>query len=179
MAFNISNINLTCEINMDEITLKPIKYEFNDEIKNHKLNDKGLHIFEFLIKQPIMWKEHISEGTLENGKTFFIKYFTHYFQMQNRNLLLISSTRVVALWLSQHAYTTHTQCRILLCGNLFVLSQRSQILERLKHAHVIIVDEMSMMTNVVFCANKQRLKQTHNNSNPFTNMLLLLVTNTK
>jgi hypothetical protein len=28
--------------------------------------------------------------------------------MQNRNLLLISTTKVVALWLSQHVYTTHT-----------------------------------------------------------------------
>ncbi len=38
---------------------------------------------------------------------------------------------------------------------------------------------MSMMTSVMLCANEQRLKQTHNDSNPFTNMLLLLVTNTK
>jgi len=65
------------------------------------------------------------------------------------------------------------------CGNLSILSQPSQILETLKHAHVIIVDEMSMMTSVMLCANEQRLKQTHNHSNPFTNMLLLLVTNTK
>jgi hypothetical protein len=99
--------------------------------------------------------------------------------MQNRNLLLISTTRVVVLWLSQHAYTTHTQCRILVCGNLFVLSQPSQILETLKHAHVIIVDEMSMMTSVMLCVNKQCLKQIYNNSNSFTNILLLLVTNTK
>jgi len=81
IAFNISNINLTCEINMDEITLKPIRYEFNDEIQNHKPNDKKLHIFELLIKQLILL--HILEGTLGNGKTFFIKYLTQYFQMQN------------------------------------------------------------------------------------------------
>ncbi len=93
IAFNISNIKLTCEININEITLKPIKYEFNDEIKNHKLNDKKLHIFELLIKQPIML--HILEGTIGNGKTFLIKSFTQYFHMQNRNLLLISTTRVV------------------------------------------------------------------------------------
>lgn len=66
-----------------------------------------------------------------------------------------------------------------MCGNLSVLSQPSQILKTLKHAHVIIVDEMSMMTSVMLCANEQCLKQTHNNANPFTNMLLLLVTNTK
>jgi len=65
------------------------------------------------------------------------------------------------------------------CGNLSVLSQPNQILKTLKHAHVIIVDGMSMMTSVMLCANKQHLKQTHNHSNPFTKMLLLLVTNTK
>jgi len=81
IAFNISNINLTCEINMDEITLKPIRYEFNDEIQNHKCNDKKLHIFELLIKQLILL--HILDGTLGNGKTFFLKYLTQYLQMQN------------------------------------------------------------------------------------------------
>jgi hypothetical protein len=54
------------------------------------------------------------------------------------------------------------------CGNLFVLSQPSQILKTLKHAHVIIVDEMSVMTSVMLCANEQRFKQIHNHSNPFT-----------
>ncbi len=95
IAFNISNIYLTCEMNMDEITLKPVKYEFNDEIQNHKLNDKKSHIFQLLIKQPIML--HISKGTLGNGKTFLIKYFTQYFHMQNKNVLLSSTIRVLAL----------------------------------------------------------------------------------
>jgi hypothetical protein len=53
-TLNILNINLTFEINMDEITLKLVEYEFNDEIQNHKLNDKKLHIFELLIKQLII-----------------------------------------------------------------------------------------------------------------------------
>jgi len=53
-TFQNENIKLTCEANMDEITLKPIKnkkYEFNDEIQNHTLNDEQLQIFELLIKQ--------------------------------------------------------------------------------------------------------------------------------
>ncbi len=63
-------------------------------------------------------------------------------------------------------------------GCLYVLSQPNQILKTLKHAHVI-VDEMSMMTNVMLSGINQHLKQVHNNSNPFTNMLLLLVGDTK
>jgi hypothetical protein len=46
-----------------------------------------------------------------------------------------------------------------MCGNLYVLSQPSQILETLKHAHVIIVDEMSMMTSVMLCAKRTTFKR--------------------
>jgi hypothetical protein len=79
--------------------------------------------------------------------------------MQNKNVLLSSTIRVLALWLSQHAYTIHAQCTILMCGNLSVLSQPSQILETLKHAHVVIVDEMSMMTSVMLCAKRTTFKR--------------------
>jgi hypothetical protein len=79
--------------------------------------------------------------------------------MQNKNVLLPSTIRVVALWLSQHGYTTHAQCTILTCGYLFVLSQPSQILETLKHAHVIIVDEMSIMISVMLCAKLTTFKR--------------------
>jgi hypothetical protein len=49
------------------------------------------------------------------------------------------------------------------------------MLKTLKCAHVIIIDEMSMMTNVMLCVIEYCLKQAHNNSNPFEKMLLLLV----
>ncbi len=50
---------------------------------------------------------HVLEETLGSGKTFFIKYFTHYLQMQGKNVLLTSITKANVLWLSQHACTTH------------------------------------------------------------------------
>jgi len=149
------------------------KYEFNDEIQNHTLNDEQLQIFELLIKQRI--RLHILEGTFGSGKTIFIKYFTQYLHMQNKNVLLTTIIGAVALWLFQHAYTTHTQLRIPVHGYLSILSQPNQILKTLKHAHVIIVDEMSTMTNVMLCVIEQCSKWAHDNSNPFTNMLLLLI----
>jgi hypothetical protein len=94
--------------------------------------------------------------------------------MQNKNVLLITIIGATALWLFQHVYTTHTRFRILVHGYLYVLSQPNQILRTLKHVHIII-DEMSTMISVMLCAIKQCLKWAHNNSNPFTNMLLLLV----
>jgi len=77
--------------------------------------------------------------------------------------------------LSQDAYIVHTQFKIHVCRYLFVLLQPSNILQTLKHANVIIIDEMSMMTSIMLCVIKQHLKQTHNNMNPFTNVFLLLV----
>ncbi len=102
------------------------------------------------------------------------KYFTHYFQTQNKNLLLITITKVVALRLSQHACTIHTQFKILIHGYIYVLPQLSDILQTLKYAHVIIIDEMSMKISIILCAIKQHLKQAQSNINLFVNVLLLL-----
>jgi hypothetical protein len=63
--------------------------------------------------------------------------------MQGKNVLLITIIRVVTLSLSQDAYIVHTQFRTHVCGYLFVLLQLSNILQTLKHANVIIIDEMS------------------------------------
>jgi type II secretory ATPase GspE/PulE/Tfp pilus assembly ATPase PilB-like protein len=68
---------------------------FNDEIQNHTFNDEQLQIFELLIKQPI--RLHILEGTHGNGKTIFIKYFTQYLHMQNKNVLLTTIIGAVVL----------------------------------------------------------------------------------
>ncbi len=49
------------------------------------------------------------------------------------------------------------------------------ILQTLKHAHVIIIDEISMMITIMLHVIKRCSKQTHKKSKPFVNMLLLLV----
>jgi hypothetical protein len=108
-------MNYTCN------TYKIYKNEFNDETQNHTLNDEQLQIFELSINQPIGL--HMLGGILGSGKPFFIKYFTKYLQMKNKNVLLIATTITTALRLFQHAYTTHTQFRIPMCGYLSVLSQ--------------------------------------------------------
>jgi len=113
-----------------------------------------LQIFELLINQPI--RLHILEGILGSDKTFFNKYFTQYLQVENKNVLFIVTIVIVVLRIFQHAYTTHTQFRISVRGYLSILSQPNQILGTLKHAHVIIVDEMPVMTNVMW--NKTMFK---------------------
>jgi len=70
---------------------------------------------------------HVLEGTPRSGKKFFVKYLTLYFQTQGKNVLLTTTTRVVALRLSQHACTIHIQFRIHVRGYLYILSQPSNI----------------------------------------------------
>ncbi len=57
----------------------------------------------------------------------------------------------------------------------FVSPQPNEILQTLKYTHVLIIDEMSMMTSTILCAIEQRLKQVQGNINPFANVLLLSI----
>jgi hypothetical protein len=47
------------------------------------------------MKQPT--RLHIWEGTPRSGKFSFIKYFTQYLHMQNKNVLLITIIGATAL----------------------------------------------------------------------------------
>jgi hypothetical protein len=75
--------------------------------------------------------------------------------MQGNFFLLTTIIGAVTLQLSEHACTTHTQFRIPICGYPFTLLEHSNILQTLQNAHVIIIDEMSMMTSTMLCAIEQ------------------------
>jgi hypothetical protein len=47
----------------------------------------------------------------------------------------------------------------------FFWPQPNDILQTLKYTHVIIIDEMSMMTSTILCAIEQHLKQAQGNMN--------------
>ena len=70
----------------------------------------------------------------------------------------------------------HTHFRIPICGYLYALCQPNVTLQRLKEADVLIIDEMSMMTNNTLNAIYSRVKQSLSGANdPFESKLLLLV----
>ncbi len=81
--------------------IKYVEHDFKDEIQDYTFNNEQLKVFELLIKQSTSL--HILEGTLGSGKIFLIKYLTQYSQMQNKNVLLTTTTGAVALRLSQNA----------------------------------------------------------------------------
>ncbi len=81
--------------------IKYVEHDFKDEIQDYTINNEQLKVFELLIKQSTSL--HILEGTLGSGRTFLIKYLTQYFQMQNKNVLLTTTSGAVVLGLSQNA----------------------------------------------------------------------------
>jgi ABC-type polar amino acid transport system ATPase subunit len=102
-------IMFTCETHVNEDTSNIIKYiqhQFKYEIQNFVFNEGQLKIFDILINET---KElHVLEGILGSGKTFFVKYITHYFQTQGKNVLLTTITiGSTTLRLSQHACTIY------------------------------------------------------------------------
>jgi hypothetical protein len=52
-------------------------------------NHEQLKIFQTIIKELVGL--HTLQETFESDKTFLIKYFTHYFQTQGKNVLLIAT----------------------------------------------------------------------------------------
>jgi hypothetical protein len=62
-------------------------------------------------------------------------------------------------------------------GYLSIFLEFNNIIEKLKIANVIIIDEMSMMTGNILCAMEQRLKQAMSiaKTSPFQTKLVLLV----
>jgi len=150
-------IMFTCETHINEDTSNIIKYiqhEFKDEIQNFVLNDDQLKIFDILINETKGL--HVLKGILGNGKTFFVKYLTHYLQTQCKNVLLTTTTiGTTILRLSQNACTIYTQFRIHVHGYLFVLPQPSNILQSLKYENAIIIDEILMMSNTMLRAIEQ------------------------
>jgi hypothetical protein len=59
------------------------------------LNHEQLKIFQTIIKQLVGLRA--LQETFKSDKTFLIKYFTHYFQSQGKNVLLIETIGVATL----------------------------------------------------------------------------------
>jgi hypothetical protein len=94
---NNEKIMFTCETHVNEDTSNIVKYiqhDFKDEIQNFILNDDLLKIFDILINETKGL--HVLEGIPRSGKTFFVKYLTHYLQTQGKNVLLTTTTTGVA-----------------------------------------------------------------------------------
>jgi hypothetical protein len=108
-------------------------------------NDEQQRVFDSIIGNP--QGLHIFISTLNSGKTFFMKYITQHFQMHDKNMLLSRTIGVVAHCSSSTTTTMHIAFGLPTRGYLFVLLEPDNVIDKFKSINVIIIDEMSIMTN--------------------------------
>lgn len=94
---------------------------------------------------------HVLMGGPGTGKTYLTKHLTHHFRASGKTVMLSASTGAAAVRLSKYATTTHSAFK--LGGpNTFCLSslkpwdQEAMII---RLSDVIVIDEISMLTNEV------------------------------
>jgi hypothetical protein len=124
---------------------KPYQHIFHPHISMMTFNDEQQRVFDSIIGNP--QGLHIFISTPNSGKTFFMKYITQHFQMHDKNMLLSMTISVATHCLSSTTTTMHTAFGIPTRGYIFVLLEPHNVIDKLKSRNVIIIDEMSIMTN--------------------------------
>jgi hypothetical protein len=97
---------------------------------------------------------HVLHCPPRSGKTIFVKCFTHQLQLQGKKVLLIARLGVATLHLLLCALIVYSIFKILVKGHLTTIIEPSSTLKTLKHANLILIDEMFVMTNIVLCTIK-------------------------
>lgn len=97
---------------------------------------------------------HILQGPPRNGKTIFVKCLTHQRQLQGKKVLLIAILGVSTLHLLLCALIIYAMFKILVRDHLTTIIKLSSTLKTLKHANLVLIDDMFMMTNIVLSTIK-------------------------
>ena len=150
-----------------------INHVFGINIAHMVLTEEQQHLMDNILQNS--HGLHILTDTQGSGKTFFVKYIIQYFQKYDKIIIFSATTGATALRLSKSASTVHTIFRIPTHGYLSVLPELNLVLTKLMNADIIIIDEMSMMTNNMLCGVEQRLRQNTLTTCTFQNKLVILV----
>jgi hypothetical protein len=98
------------------------------------------------------------KGSLGSGKSFFIKYLTIYLTNQGKNVLLSITIGAMA---SRHlpiVETIHAQYKIPIGGYMNTLIEPNNTLQKLRPIDVFIINEMSLLTNIMLNSIYTRIK---------------------
>jgi hypothetical protein len=106
-----------------------------------------------------------------------MEYITQHFQTHGKNIFLSTITSITTLCLCSTSIIVHTTFRIPVQGYLSIFPKLNNVIEKVKIANVVIIDEMSKMISNIFCAVEQCLKQAMSivETFPFETKLVLLV----
>jgi len=98
-----------------------------------------------------LWTYGIHTTTLGNEKIFFVECIAQYFYIHNKIVIISATIRATTFKFSKSASTVHTTFHIPTHNYLSVFHEPNPILTRLKNANIIIINEMSMMTDNMLC----------------------------
>ncbi len=120
---------------------------------------------------------YFSEGTPRGGKTFFVKYLTNkHLQTLGKKVILVTIIGAATYRLSCKVGTIHKYFRIPIQGYLYALQQPNATLQRIQNFDIIIIDEMSLLTNTLLNLVYMCIKQASFRINdPFVSKDLLVV----
>jgi nucleoside-triphosphatase THEP1 len=103
---------------------------------------------------------HVLSGAPGSGKTFCTKVICEHLAQQGRLMFLSATTGAAATRLSRHASTVHSAFKIPAVGRyVSELSTIDMPFQKLLLADVIIIDEMSMLTSLVFSTVLHRIRE--------------------
>jgi hypothetical protein len=122
-----------------------------------QLKHEQQKLFHSIIENPQVM--HVLTCTPKTGNFFLVKYITQYSQTLGKNVLLTTTMGTPTFHLCSTSTTVHIAFRILVQGYLSILPKPSNVIEKLKIANVVIINEMSVMTNNILSVVEQRLKQ--------------------
>jgi hypothetical protein len=104
---------------------------------------------------------HVITGAPGAGKTFMTKYLAHYFRAQGKRVYLAATTGAAAVRLAPgDAQTVHSAFALPTRNQFFTsLPPGHIVLQHLRDADVIVIDEMSMLTVETLDAAMYRIQQ--------------------
>jgi hypothetical protein len=106
-------------------------------------------------------------------KNFLCEIFNTLISNTRKNCTFNNNRSFSFMIIPTCLYYTYTIYNFCLSLSFCFYQNQAIYLQSIKYANVIIIDEMSMMTNTMLCTIEQRFKQAQGNMNPFTNILLL------
>ncbi len=104
-----------------------------------------------------MYERYTMLETPHNGKTFFSGYLTEYYMLLKKKIILITTTRCASSRLNSKVSIVHNTFHIQCKGYVRPLQEFSVEFQILKEFDIIIIDEMSMMTNTLLQSVETKL----------------------
>ncbi len=120
-------------------------YGFHDSMEYANLTYEQQKILQHLISSIL--GIYFLEWTPGSGKKKIIKYLTKHLQTLGKQVILVVTTSATTSRISYKACIVRKYLKIPLWGYLYVLQQLNATLQKIQILNIIIIDEMSLLTN--------------------------------